>query len=101
MTTTSELRSALADVRSEAEAMRRYHQIVEGRGDCLSSWGAGADRLDAAAAALEAAIADREWLDATLTVPGPRPDVHRQIEQRHRHEWPTLWSAIDRLRGVR
>lgn len=28
---------------------------------------------------------------------GPRPDIHRQILERQRREWPTLWRAIDRL----
>lgn len=33
--------------------------------------------------------------------PGPRPDLHRLIETRHRREWPTLWRAIDELMSRR
>lgn len=28
---------------------------------------------------------------------GPRPDLHCQILDRHRREWPSLWAALDRL----
>lgn len=29
--------------------------------------------------------------------PGPRPDYHRAVMERHRAEWPTLWRALDNL----
>lgn len=28
---------------------------------------------------------------------GPAPSVHKGTMRRHRHEWPTLWLAIDAL----
>lgn len=34
---------------------------------------------------------------AAIRDPGPRPDVHRQIMDRVRVEWPTLWAALDAL----
>lgn len=36
-------------------------------------------------------------LRAAIENEGLRPDVHRAIMARHRHEWPTLWRAIDAL----
>lgn len=45
--------------------------------------------MDEALAALRAAVEDE----------GPRPDLHREVMARHRAEWPTLWTAIDRLLG--
>lgn len=34
---------------------------------------------------------------AAIRVPGPGPEYHRQVMERHRQEWPTLWKHIDRL----
>ena len=31
---------------------------------------------------------------------GPKPRFHREVEMRHRRQWPTLWSAIDRLLAI-
>ena len=38
------------------------------------------------------------WIDALILAvhdEGPMPRFHRQVMQRHRREWPTLWDAID------
>lgn len=32
-----------------------------------------------------------------ITDAGSHPDYHQALMTRHRHEWPTLWRAIDRL----
>jgi len=32
-----------------------------------------------------------------VTNPGPVPAFHAKTMQRHRTEWPALWSAIDEL----
>lgn len=32
---------------------------------------------------------------------GVRPMHHRRIMKEHRAQWPTLWNALDSLRGVR
>lgn len=32
---------------------------------------------------------------------GSYPEYHRAIILKHRHEWPTLWAAIDSLRKER
>lgn len=28
---------------------------------------------------------------------GPFPSYHREVMERHRREWPTLWKALDEL----
>lgn len=45
---------------------------------------------------------DCSWCSQAVAVrdepnPGPRPEVHRDVLERHRAEWPTLWRAIDAL----
>jgi hypothetical protein len=32
-----------------------------------------------------------------ITNEGRVPGYHRQVMQRHRSEWPTLWRALDQL----
>ena len=45
-------------------------------------------------AELRAALRD---LQVAVQDEGPAPRYHRDILARHRHEWPTLWHAIDRI----
>jgi hypothetical protein len=28
---------------------------------------------------------------------GPQPSYHRRVMLEHRHQWPTLWAALDGL----
>lgn len=42
-------------------------------------------------------LADMSELRDAVRDPGPHPDYHRSVMERHRREWPTLWQAIDRL----
>ena len=38
------------------------------------------------------------WVDALILAvrdEGPEPRFHREVMQRHKKEWPTLWNAID------
>ncbi len=40
-----------------------------------------------------------EQLREAIENEGPKPRYHREVMERHRREWPTLWAAIDRLLG--
>lgn len=38
-----------------------------------------------------------EAIRRAVNDPGPQPEHHRKVMERHRAEWPTLWRAIDAL----
>lgn len=40
-----------------------------------------------------------EAVRSAVHEPGPMPNFHRRVADRHRREWPTLWRALDSLVG--
>lgn len=40
-----------------------------------------------------------EAVGSAINNAGPNPQHHREVMARHRREWPTLWRALDALRG--
>jgi len=53
--------------------------------------------LFADAARAHLSCPDLTELRESITNEGSKPRYHREIQARHRREWPTLWKAIDNL----
>jgi len=65
------------------------------------SWGAddNASLLIAAADELDRLKSFVARLSRVLNDEGPNPLYHRQMINRHSHEWPALWRVLGRLRS--
>jgi hypothetical protein len=73
--------------------LREYAQYI-------GSWGSDDDAamFGSAAAELERLRSFVSSLSRVLNNEGPNPVYHRQMMNRHAHEWPALWNVLGGLR---